>query len=360
MAEKRSALPSVAPIETTQERVGGRVSRHKEYPRGFLVAISGLGLLMGACTSRDHSGAEPSLPSSAVGISPSGKTYPKARPEFLSLCGSRMSQADYKELLEVSDLSSFKDFREAAPRSKKAAEILGNAGDRRGIFASMYVAITQESVGSSDRGEYNDNKKAGELVKRFADRYFEPLHNYLLNGSEEFAGRDGKGGKGKKDLYPVVDEWKEYYKLSEDCGASDLRILGTGVNCHMTYDLPYALSEISAPESFRDDFMEFGEILIKKKSESTSLLKSQQMVNATAFFDLFFIGKIIDGFMPKGTAATWGFQLIRAEAWRNGLALQEKGREKSVGSGISEAWSARQTVLLVMPKSNSKMKGTEE
>jgi hypothetical protein len=288
-----------------------------------------------------------------VPISGSQKIYPKAKPAFLSQCGSQMTQDQYAELLKVSDLDTFKDYREAAPRSQRAAEIFAQAKDRRGIFASMYVEITHESVGSSYRKEYQDSVKASELVKRFADRYFGPLHNYLLNGSFEF-------NDPSKQKYPVVSEWTEYYKLSETCGASDLRILGTGVNCHMTYDLPMALMEIDAPLTFKNDFMKFGDILIQKKRQSTNLLISQQNVYAASFFDLFLFGEIVDQFMPVGTAATWGFQLIRAEAWSNGIGLQNKLTRKAKELGIRDAWNNRQAVLALMPHSDKSMKGTEE
>ena len=234
-----------------------------------------------------------------------------AKSSFLQNCGSQMSQRQYSELLQLSDVATFKDYRQAAPRAQRIAEIFAEAHDRRGIFASMYVAITHESVGSSFRGEYQDNIKASQLVKRFAERYFEPLQSYLLNGAF-----------GQTAKYQVVREWQTYYDLAEDCATSDLRVLGTGVNNHMTMDLPYALAEIDASKSFYDDFMKFGNILIQKKRESTNLLQSQQNVFAASFFDLFLLGNFIDTFFDKGTAAVIGFQLIRAEAWSDGVLLQ--------------------------------------
>jgi hypothetical protein len=286
----------------------------------------------------------------AKGASTSAR--PKADSRFRALCGSTMTQSQYEELLDLSDVKTFTDFRDAARRSERIAEVFAEAKDRRGVFASMYVEITKESVGSSVRGEYSDNVKAGELVKRFADRYFEPLHGYLLNGAE--------GDASARKKHPVNWEWQKYYDMAEDCSTSDLRLLGTGVNNHMTMDLPYALSEIEAPESFEDDFMKFGNILILKKRESTDLLETQQNVYAAAFFDLFFVGKVIDGLFPNGTAATWGFQLIRAEAWSNGRSLQNPLLDEATWLGIRSAWGARQGLLALMPQSNPSMKGTEE
>jgi len=268
---------------------------------------------------------------------------------MLTKCSSKMTISQYQELLSLSDISTFKEYREAAPRSERIAQVFREAGpdpklglgDRRGIFASMYVEITKESVGSSSRGVYQNNDMAAKLVKRFAERYFESLHNYLL-------GR------------PVVDEWQTYYQLAENCETSDLRILGSGVNTHMTFDLPYALAEIGSADGFENDFIKFGQILIEKKRLSTDLLKAQQNVYAASFFDLFILGQTIDGLKTPGQAAIFGFQLIRKEAWFNSRGLLKETRRAFAQNSIRTAWMNRQIVLRFMPKSNSNMKGTEQ
>ena len=215
----------------------------------------------------------------------------------------------------------------------------------------MYVAITQEAVDSTNRGEYKFTIKAGELVKRFAERYFDPLHNYLLNGAI----------KGTEKRFPVVPEWERYYRLASDCRASDLNILGTGVNNHMTMDLPFALQEIGAEDSFENDFMKFGNILIRKKRASTDLLELQQNVFAASFFDLFIFGKIIDDFFPKGTGATLGFQFVRKVAWESSRGLRGNRIQNLLAKrAIQFEWNNRQRILALMPHSNPGMKGTEE
>ncbi len=276
---------------------------------------------------------------------------PQAPAAFLSQCGSKMTQEQYEELLKLTDLSTFNDFNEAAPRAKRIAEVFAAAQDRRGIFASMYVAITREAVDSTNRGEYEFTEKASELVKRFAERYFEPLHNYLLNGAV----------KGSVKKFPVVAEWERYYKLGSDCGTSDLNILGTGVNNHMTMDLPFALQEIGAEDSFENDFMKFGDILILKKRESTNLLESQQNVFAASFFDLFIFGRVIDEFFPTGTAATLGFQFVRKVAWESSRGLRGNSIQSALAQrAIQFEWKNRQRILAIMPHSKPGMKGTEE
>jgi hypothetical protein len=255
-------------------------------------------------------------------------------PAKLKTCGSQMTPALYQELLTLSDISDFNDYRDAAPRTKRVAEIFAEAKDRHGIFASMYVEITQESVGSSSRGAYEDSRLAGELVLGFARRYLGPLHDYLLDR-------------------PVIKEWQAYYDLARDCKASDLRILGSGVNTHLTFDLPHTVAEIQAPASFEGDFTKFGEILIQKKKASTDLLASQQNVYAADFFDGFFLGKGVDKLFGAGSASYVGFRAIRAEAWHNGRTLQNPALKKIAEASIQSAWIARQQILKLVPNSTA-------
>jgi hypothetical protein len=255
-------------------------------------------------------------------------------PAKMQRCGSQMTLEQYQELLVLSDISDFTDYVDAENRTKRIAEIFAAAKDRRGIFASMYVAITQESVGSSHRGAYQDSQLAGALVLGFARRYLGPLHDYLSDKS-------------------VINEWQTYFTLAEDCAASDLRILGSGVNTHLTFDLPNTVAAIKAPASFEEDFKKFGDILIQKKQASTDLLAQQQHVYAADFFDGFFLGKGIDQLFGKGAAADVGFRAIRAEAWFNGRNLQDPQLRSATDHAIHAAWLARQGILRLVPASQA-------
>jgi hypothetical protein len=287
----------------------------------FVVLLGLVAVLSSSCRSFSTLSESDSLESLSPAIQ-----------QKLKSCGSQMTIKQYNELLELSDISNFTDYRDAARRSKEVAEIFSKAKDRRGIFASMYVEITQESVASSSRGAYKDSEMAGALVLGFARRYLGPLHDYLLNK-------------------PVIAEWQAYYQLAEDCKASDLRILGSGVNTHLTFDLPNTVDEIQAPGSFEADFLKFGEILIEKKKQSTDLLQAQQNVYAADFFDGFFLGKGVDKIFGAGSASYVGFRAIRAEAWANGQTLQKPLVRKVAQGAIHAAWVARQQILRLVPQS---------
>lgn len=249
---------------------------------------------------------------------------------ILKNCDSELSLDQYEELLDLSDTSSFADYTEAPYRTRRIAEIFAEAGDRRGIFASMYVAITDESYRSTSEGVYQNKELAEQLVYVFARRYLGPLHAYL---------------KGQ----PTEPKWLRYFELAANCRTSPLYVLGTGVNTHLTYDLPHTLKSIGAGLDFEADFMKFGEVLIDKTKESTDLLQSQQGVDASGFFDGFIFGRTVDSFLGERTSAHFIFQRVRSDAWNDfEIMFKNPGSLKGERS-VESRWFRRQQVLRFMP-----------
>jgi hypothetical protein len=272
----------------------------------------------------------------------------KARQEFLNQCGSNLTQAQYERLLALTDVTTFQNYEEAADRASAIAEIFAEAGDRRGVFSSMYVEITKESVRTAGLNagadSYENPELAQALVKRFADLYFEPLHNWLLLGQ---VGVDAAS-------VSVDQKWETYYELAADCAVSQLQLLGTGVNNHMTYDLPYALRDIGAPDSFKADFFKFGEILIRKEEASTNLLQRHHGINAVPFFNLY----LDDDNTPptigplKFDPSKFGFRYVRLWSWTNsrGLLNTSGGVSKYMAQrAIDDQWLVRQKILEAVP-----------
>lgn len=168
-------------------------------------------------------------------------------------CEGSLTIEQYDELLEVSHISTFISYLEAPYRIRRVAEIFADAGDRRGIFSSLYVTTTDESTRSTREGEYENQHLAEELVMGFANRYLGALHDHLTG-----VDRDAQEPK-----------WVEYYDLTAQCQNSPLYVLGTGVNTHLTHDLPRTLIEINATDSFEDDFVYFGELLGETRAHSS-------------------------------------------------------------------------------------------
>jgi len=247
----------------------------------------------------------------------------------LEHCGGTLSYEHYEELLMLSDLSTFKDYTEAPYRTRRIAEIFAEAGDRRGIFASMYVTITDESFRSTIEGVYQHQALAEQLVYVFAKRYLGPLHDYLLGAQND-------------------KRWREYFRLAQICETSDLYVLGTGVNTHLTYDLPYTLLEIGAELSFEADFMRFGDLLVTKTEQSTDLLLEQQGVLAYGFFNGFGAGQIADSLFGEQFTARYIFQQVRGNAWTD-FERKRSHAGSYLGQSAERRWLRRQHVLKLLP-----------
>ena len=242
-------------------------------------------------------------------------------------CGGYLSEDQYQELLELSDLSTFTVFTEAPARTRRIAEVFAEAGDRRGIFASMYVMITEESVNSTLRGEYEHPHWSALLVYQFASRYMGPLHQYLLGNNDQ-----------------VDPKWMAYYDLADDCDSDPIRTLGTGVNTHLTYDLPLTNLEIGAGLEFEEDFMKFGDLLVLITKPSTDLLYEQQGVDAWPLFNAYFVGSFVDGMFGQLTMARLVFQHVRGTAWEDFTYIYNFP-ESFMADSLNRRWLKRQQIL---------------
>ena len=248
-------------------------------------------------------------------------------------CNGSLTIEQYDELLELSDISTFVSYLEAPFRTRRVAEIFADAGDRRGIFSSMYVTITDESTRSTREGEYENQHLAEELVFGFAKRYLGPLHDHLT-------GVDRNAQEAK---------WVIYYELTAQCRNSPLYVLGTGVNTHLTYDLPWTLIEINATDSFEVDFTYFGELLVEKTLESSVLTNAQQGFDPYPFFNGFFVGQLIDTIFGYQTTARFIFQFVRSRAFTDFQRLRDNPKGSWWYGSADRRWWFRQGILQYLP-----------
>ena len=248
-------------------------------------------------------------------------------------CEGSLTIEQYDELLEVSHISTFISFLEAPYRIRRVAEIFADAGDRRGIFSSLYVTTTDESTRSTREGEYENQRLAEELVIGFAKRYLGALHDHLTG-----VDRDAQEPK-----------WVEYYDLTAQCQNSPLYVLGTGVNTHLTHDLPRTLIEINATDSFEDDFVYFGELLGETTLESSVLINAQQGFDPYPFFNGFFIGQVIDSIFGYQTTARFIFQYVRSGAFTDFQRLRDNPKGSWWYGSADRRWWFRQLILQYLP-----------
>lgn len=245
-------------------------------------------------------------------------------------CGSSLSDDQYLELLELTNPNSFESYHEAPQRTARIAEIFGEAGDRRGIFSSMYVVITEESHRSTMDGVYEQQHIAEQLVYRFAYRYLDAYHKHLTGETPD-------------------PKWDAYFQVASDCNNSELYVLGAGVNTHLTYDLPMTLLDIGADLDFKKDFMEFGNVLINKTRESADLTLAQQGFDPYPFFNGFIFGQAIDAVAGHQTTAHFVFQKVRGDAWNDFARAYRENESSRSMRAITGRWQSRHFLLRFMP-----------
>lgn len=246
-----------------------------------------------------------------------------------SACASKLSSDAYSDLLELSDPNALKTIEDVRETITAIAKTFTAADDRRGIFSVMYLEITEAAVSAINGGEFGDTQLASKLTIRFLQRYLEALRSNLEGKQFEDANKN----------------WNSYYTLADDCSVSGLRVLASAINTHLTFDLPYAVAEVGAPDQFREDFIKFGDILIKRKKASTDRLWEAYGIDAVDFFEGFFLGKAFDQIFGEGSASQMGFQVIRLEAWAHSRNLQNPVLKPVSSAAIQASWLSREMVL---------------
>lgn len=102
--------------------------------------------------------------------------------------------------------------------------------DRRAIFLSCYVQMTQNMLQAIKQGEFHDPTWVGNLVVHFADFYFNALQSYETRA--EFLPRP----------------WRTTLDAAQDPSVHVLQHLLLGINAHINYDLCFSIENALRPE----------------------------------------------------------------------------------------------------------------
>ena len=252
---------------------------------------------------------------------------------------SILSELQHQELLKLSETRILSGIDDAENRVERIADIFSRGHDRRGLAASVALPILRRAgllVQENQSGAQKSFTQA-ELVKKWiveiSHRYLRSLQGHL---------------RGQK----ISSEWQAFYDLATDCKASDLRILGTGINTFVTLDVPFALAFVRAHQDFENDFLKISSLLLESKKESVAMLRTQHGVSASLFFDGFFGGEGVDVLFGPAAGSRLGATLLWAEAWKHGQLLQSKATEQEAQAGIATSWAARQEILRFVRASN--------
>ena len=108
-----------------------------------------------------------------------------------------ISDADYAELIVLSDTSNMKSADAAKYKLDNITTIFQKYNDNRGLFPLIYAQTTKQIVLSihNEPEKYEDLNKATAITLAFSNRYLFNLHDHLL-------------GKRTPEYH-----WRQYYVL---------------------------------------------------------------------------------------------------------------------------------------------------
>ena len=241
-----------------------------------------------------------------------------------------LSVAETDELLQLSDTSNMTSELQVQYKLRRITEIFQYRNDSRGLFPLIYEQTTNQAILSlqNEPEKYENIQKAKEITIAFAKRYLFNLHDHLINKEPEY-------------------HWKQYYKL---CFSNEpkMRIASAGLNAHLTVDLARAVYDVNGDTTFKNDYLQFGEALVKASPFIISELKTQYNVESAYLFNGLFIGDILDPIFGEDFTTQLAFQFIRQEAFQHAQNLLKPNLYNNAQTTLFQNWQFREGLLYVL------------
>lgn len=253
-----------------------------------LLLISIILLILSSCKKESI----PNLSMQHINIVGEGTTY--------------YSNEDYNLLLDITDTTKIFTITEFKYSMNTIAQIMIKYKDRAGAFPVLYNVVTNVAYETLNN-MHTDYAEMGKVfMNEFGKHYIRNFHNYLVGNNIEPA-------------------WLNYYKRSAANKNSILHLAMSGINAHITYDIPFVLDNINAVDSFYPDFKIYTDFIAATYPEvSVELNKQYGVENAANVFKLFQLGDLIDGLNGTGYTTHLVIDVLRAQSWERGMKI-EKG-----------------------------------
>jgi hypothetical protein len=176
------------------------------------------------------------------------------------------------------------------------------ARHRRGLFAAVYLQMTQAVRRGIAAGQFDDGERMGRFVVSFASRYLEALATYEAGGVPTRA-------------------WKAAFQCAERRERLLLQHVVMGINAHINLDLGIAAAEVVATDqiqTLKPDFERINGLI-------GSLLDPIQ--DALGRFSplLGLVWRLTD--KPDDEVLSFSFRVAREEAWKHALMLSHQPPE---------------------------------
>jgi hypothetical protein len=241
-----------------------------------------------------------------------------------------LTQAEMDELLQLSDTTDMTSELHLQFKLHRITQIFQQRKDNRGLFPLIYEQTTNQAILSlqNEPEKYEEIQKAKDITIAFAKRYLFNLHDHLINKEPEY-------------------HWKQYYKLCFS-NKPKMRIASAGLNAHLTVDLARAVYDVNGDTSFKKDYLQFGEALVKASPFIIDELKNQYNVESAYLFNGLFIGDILDPVFGENFTTQLAFQFIRQEAFQNAQFLLKPNAYNSAQTTLYKNWQLREGLLDIL------------
>ena len=238
------------------------------------------------------------------------------------------SDEDYLRLVELTDTSKIYTITEFKYSMNNIADIVIKYKDRAGAFPTLYNVVTNVAYEtlSNMHTEYADMGKA--FMNEFGKHYIRNFHNYLLGN-------------------PIEPAWLNYYKRVADNQNTILHLGMSGINAHITYDIPFVLDNINGVDEFLSDFTVYTDFIASTYPQVAIELNKQYGVqNAGEAFKLFQLGEWIDGQKGTGYTTYLVIDMLRTQSWQRGMDLQKGNKNLTQMHNIcSSDFKIREDIL---------------
>ena len=218
---------------------------------------------------------------------------------------------DYNRLVEFSDTSKIYSISELKYSMNNIVVIFNKYHDRAGAFPTLYNVVTNVAFNTLINSPSSYAVQGRAFMNEFAKHYIRNLHSYLLG-------------------QPIEPAWLNYYTRVAANQNSLLHLTLSGINAHITYDIPFVLYNIQAEDAFYPDFKEYTDFIAGTYPEASAELKKQYDIqNADHVFQMFELGQIIDGIAGNGFTTHLVIDVLRSESWQRGMDLVHLNRNET-------------------------------
>lgn len=238
------------------------------------------------------------------------------------------SDEDYLTLLELSDTTKIYTITELKYSMNEMVLIFNKYKDRAGAFPTLYNVITNVAYNSLINSTTPHAADGRAFMNEFAKHYVRNLHSYLLGE-------------------PIEPAWQNYYQRVADNQNSILHLAMSGINAHITYDIPFVLLNIGAQDAFKEEFKDYTDFIAGAYPQAAAEMRLQYDVKkADEAFKLFGIGDFVDGIFGTGFTTHAVVDILRTESWQRGMdLLHEKRTVQQMHTICLQSFKDREGIL---------------